>query len=145
MLMIGNSVTNLGDNAFSYCIGPTSLYFTRNAPSADSSVFLFTRATAYYLAGTTGWAAFSASTGVPCVLWNPMIQTAHGNFGVHTNKFGFTIIGTANIPMLVQATSNLSSSAWTPLQSCTLTNGSIYFADPAWTNYRNRFYSITFP
>jgi hypothetical protein len=32
-----------------------------------------------------------------------------------------------------------------PLQTCKLTNGSIYFSDPQWTNYPGRFYRIRSP
>ena len=32
-----------------------------------------------------------------------------------------------------------------PLKTCSLTNGSIYFSDPPWTNYPNRFYLIRSP
>jgi hypothetical protein len=32
-----------------------------------------------------------------------------------------------------------------PLQTCKLTNGSIYFSDPQWTNYPARLYRIRSP
>ena len=31
------------------------------------------------------------------------------------------------------------------MQTCTLTNGSIYFSDPDWTNHPTRFYRIRSP
>jgi hypothetical protein len=31
------------------------------------------------------------------------------------------------------------------MESCVLTNGSIYFIDPSWTNYAKRFYRISYP
>jgi len=34
---------------------------------------------------------------------------------------------------------------WTPLQSCAITNGLIYFSDAQWTNYPARFYRIRSP
>ena len=79
------------------------------------------------------------------MLWNPQAQTEDANFGVVTNKFGFKITGTANIPIVVEACSNLASSAWVALQNCTLTNGNIYFSDPQWTNYPARFYRLRSP
>jgi hypothetical protein len=64
---------------------------------------------------------------------------------VQANQFGFTITGTANIPLAVEACSNLGSATWTALQTCTLTNGSIYFSDPNWGNYPARAYRIRSP
>ena len=81
--------------------------------------------------------------GLPVILWNPTIQTRDGRFGVGSNQFGFTITGTSNIPVVVEACTNLAGATWTPLFTGTLTNGSLYFSDPAWKNYRGRFYRIS--
>ena len=162
---IGNSITAIGDLAFAYCASlinitiPSSVtsfgnstfyqcsrligvYFKGNAPIVRGPPFGF-NTTVYYLPNTTGWG--STLGGRPCVLWNPWISTADPSFGVRTNRFGFRITGTKNIPILVQACTNLAGASWTALQSCTLTNGSIYFSDPAWTNYPGRFYRIRSP
>ena len=79
------------------------------------------------------------------MLWNPSIQGGDGNFGVQGNRFGFTITGTANIPIVVAACTNLAHPTWLPLQTCTLTNGSIYFSDPDWSNHPTRLYRIRSP
>jgi hypothetical protein len=79
------------------------------------------------------------------VLWNPKVQAGGASFGVRTNRFGFNIIGTPAIPIAVDACTSLSCASWTALQSCTLTNGSIYFSDAQWTNYPARFYRIRSP
>ena len=44
-----------------------------------------------------------------------------------TNGFNFNITGTTNIPVVLEACTNLASSIWMPLQACTLTNGSVSF------------------
>ncbi|HTY89201.1 MAG TPA: leucine-rich repeat domain-containing protein [Candidatus Acidoferrum sp.] len=147
------SVTSLGEYAFYDCDSLTSVFFSGNAPAADSSAFYnddgiwppSDPATIYYLSGTTGWDDFSGVTGLPAVLWNPFIQTGDATFGVRTNRFGFTITGTADIPMVVQASANLAAGVWVTVQSATLTNGSLYFSDPQWTNYPARFYRISSP
>ena len=100
-------------------------------------------ATIYYLPGTTNWS--SPFGGLPAVLWNPQVRTADISFGVRTNRFGFNITGTTNIPIVVDACTNLTNPAWSPLQNCTLTNGSLYFSDPGWTNYPARLYRIRWP
>ena len=72
------------------------------------------------------------------------MQTS-ASFRVLSSPFGFTITGTTNIPVVVEASTNLRNGAWSPLQTCTLTNGSVYFSDPQWTNYPARFYRIRSP
>jgi hypothetical protein len=85
----------------------------------------------------------SSFAGLPAVLWNPTIQTRDGRFGMWSNQFGFTITGTSNIPVVVEACTNLAGAIWTPLFAGTLTNGSLYFSDPAGKNYPGRFYRIS--
>jgi hypothetical protein len=99
--------------------------------------------TFYYLPGSTGWE--STFAGRPTVLWNPTIQTADSRFGVRSDGFGFNIAGTPNIRLVVEATSSLTSCAWMPLQSLTLTNGLVAFRDQGWTNRPARFYRIRSP
>lgn len=62
-----------------------------------------------------------------------------------TNRFGFDIIGTAKIPIVVEASTNLAGTNWTPVETCSLTNDLIRFSDPQWSNYPARFYQIGAP
>jgi hypothetical protein len=82
---------------------------------------------------------------VPAVLWNPQVQTSNSSFGVQPTGFGFNITGTTNIPIVLEACTNLANPAWISVQSCTLTNGSLYFSDPDWTNYPGRYYRLRSP
>jgi hypothetical protein len=68
-----------------------------------------------------------------------------GSFGVQANQFGFDITGTAGIPIVLEACTNLASPVWVPLLNGTLTNGSFYFSDPDWANYPGRFYRFRSP
>ena len=141
---IPHSVTNMGAAVFAYCSSLTGVYFKCNPPSIGSTLFYGDdKMTVYYLPRTTGWG--STFGGRPTALWNPLIQTSNASWGVRTNPFGFNIVGTPSIPIVVEASTNLTSASWTSLQSCTLTNGSIYFSDPQWTNYVIRFYRIRSP
>ena len=143
-LTVPNTVTNVGDWAFRYCASLTGVYFQGNAPAAGASVFAGAdHAIAYYLPGTTNWGSTLANR--PTLLWNPSIQASGPSFGVQTNRFGFNITGTTNIPIVVEACTTLASPSWTPLQNCTLTNGSIYFSDPTSMNYPGRYYRIRSP
>jgi hypothetical protein len=141
---IPGTVTSIGDSAFQYCANLASVFFQGNAPAADATVFAFdTGATAYYLAGATGWS--SPFAGLPAELWNPVIQAGDGSFGVRGNQFGFDITGPPNIPIVVEAASNLANPVWIPLQSVSLTNGLFYFSEPMQTNGSSRYYRISSP
>lgn len=144
-LTIAGSVTNIADFAFVNCFNMRAYFFLGNAPALDGgSVFLNdTNSIVYYLPGTTGWG--TALGARPTALWNPTVVTSAPSFGVHTNRFGFTITGTANIPIAIEAAETPTSVPWTVLQSGTLTNGFIYFSDAQWTNHPSRVYRIRSP
>ena len=137
------NITSIGAGAFSGCLNLTGVYFEGDAPNGGSldvfSPFSPPAVILYYLPGTTRWG--STFGGSPAVLWNPQAQAA----GVRANRFGFNITGTTNIPIVVEASTSLGRASWTALQTCTLTNGSIYFSDPAWRSYHARFYRIRSP
>jgi hypothetical protein len=93
-----------------------------------------------------GWEPTFA--GRPTSLWRlpyPVILSVGPGFGVRTNQFGFIISWATNMPIVVEATTNLANASWIPLQSLNLTNGAFYFSDPNWTNYPARIYRIRSP
>jgi hypothetical protein len=138
------SVTNIGDHAFYYSPNLASVFFSGDPPSIGSYVFLSDNdATVYYLPGATGWS--SPFAGLPAVLWNPLIQGSAASFGLSNNQFGFNVTGTANIPIVVETSTNLANALWSPLQTLTLTNGSFFFSQPAQTNIPARFFRINSP
>jgi len=65
--------------------------------------------------------------------------------GIQTNQFGFTLIGTNNEIVIVEACTNLVNNVWSLLATNTLTNGSSYFSDSQWTNYSSRYYRLYSP
>jgi hypothetical protein len=149
---IDADVTRISNSAFSGCTNLTAVYFDGNAPAPASGVFAadprFTKAIAYYLPGTSGWAA--TFDGIPAVLWNPHVQPGDPTLGVRTNQFGFTITGPSNLVIVVTACTNLANPVWQPIHTNTLnafigTNGMSYFSDPQWTNYPARFYRFRSP
>jgi len=143
-VVIGKGVTYLGELAFGYCSSLISVYFTGNAPTFGPSAFRSdSNAIVYYLPGASGWS--NTYAGLPAVLWNALIQTGDGRFGVRNNQFGFNITGTTNIPIEIEACTNLANPVWTPLQTVTLTNGLFYFSEPFQSNNAGRFYRITAP
>jgi hypothetical protein len=143
---IGTGVKSIGDGTFFDCYYLTGVYFQGNAPRLGSDVFDFDNyTTVYYLPGTTGWGAFSTNAGIPTVLWNPQMQTSGTSFCVRTNQFGFSITGSSNLVIVVEACTSLANPLWSPVQTITLTGGSAYFSDPQWTNYPARFYRLRSP
>ena len=106
-LTIPDSVTNIGEVAFENCIKLSEVYFQGNAPGADSSNISTIQRDGLLFAWHH-WleCVLLHYTGVPAVLWNPLIQTGDGSFGVQNNQFGFNITGTANIPIVVEACTN---------------------------------------
>lgn len=139
---VPDTVTNIADYALVECSSLENIYFSSNAPGADSSTFFEDNAILYYLPGTTGWS--SPFNGLPAVSWNPQAQN-DTDFGMQTNQFGFDIVGSTNIVVVVQTCTNLANPVWIPIQTNTLTTGSAYFSDSQSTNYPNRYYRFSSP
>jgi len=145
-IVLPKSVVSVQSSAFAGCSNLEGVFFAGNAPTFGSYVFdhaFF--ATVYYLPGTAGWEWVSLNLDRPVVLWNPQMQPNDGSFGVRMNGFGFNIAGTLNIPLVIEASTNGAAGSWVSLNSYLLVNGLIYFSDPQWTNYPNRFYRIRSP
>jgi hypothetical protein len=144
--VIGNSVATLGDQAFYFCTSLTGVYFAGNAPSPGADVFDgATMVTVYHLPGTIGWGPIYGNR--PAALWRlpyPVILTTAPSFGVRTNRFGFIISWATNVPVVVEASLNLSN-VMLPLSTNSLTDGWSYFSDQQWTNYPARFYRLRSP
>jgi hypothetical protein len=145
---LGNQVTSIGDSAFESCGSLGKVYFKGNAPSVvGSSVFDWDSGiTVYYMPGTSGWDV--QFDGFPTAAWmlpNPMILDFEPNFGVKTNRFGFTISWATNLAVVVETCTNLFNPPWRAVQTNTLTSGAAYFSDAQWTNYPARFYRLRAP
>jgi len=150
---IPKSVSTIKSGAFWSCVNLTGIYFAGNAPNVPtgppgaptSAFYLDQYAIAFYLPGTVGWGNFFFYGGLPAVLWNPLIQTSGTNFGTQGTQFGFNITGTPNIPIVVEACTDLANPLWSPLQTLTLTNGLVYFSEPLEVGYAARYYRISAP
>jgi hypothetical protein len=144
---VGTGITYVADYAFSGCQSLTGVYFKGNEPyGVCCSIFLDTYATVYHVAGATGWVGGYFGNR-PTALWvspNLMLNNRAPNFGVGSNGFGFTVSGTSNAPVIVEA-SMFKTPGWLPIYAFTLTNGLVHFSDPQWTNYSARFYRIRSP
>jgi hypothetical protein len=146
---IGKGLLAIDDLAFGdmgwHASGPSRINFMGNAPLLlSSNVFLFDDLTTIgYLPGTAGW-SFSFG-GCPTAQWTlpkPMILTYAPDFGVPTNRFGFRVSWATNRLVVVEATTNLTAPAWSPVSTNTLVSGWTYFSDPQWKNHPGRFYRL---
>jgi hypothetical protein len=139
---IPSSVTSIG-SAFEGCTHLDRVYFEGNAPELRPYVFDgLDSAVVYYLPGTSGWGTLFG--GRPTLLWNPAIDIGEG-FGVGEDGFGFNIAGTADIPVVIEACTNLTEGIWIPLLTNTLSNGTLEFNDAGWTNHPSCIYRISAP
>ncbi len=147
-LTIPNSVTTIWDGAFYGCTGLKGVYFLGDAPSltgdeTDYAAFGGSRhPTFYYLAGTRGWSSTSLKPTSVWLIPNPVILTGRPDFGRQANGFNFRISWATNIPVVVEATTDLAQSVWSPVSTLTLTDGTAYFTDPEWSEYPARLYRV---
>jgi hypothetical protein len=141
---IPEGVTSLGNGIFYQCVSLAGLYFKGDVPVISPSAFSgVANATVYYLPGTGGWGATLG--GLPAVLWNPQVQN-DASFGLRMDRFGFTIGGTSNIIVVVEACTDLVNSGWFLVSTNTVTNGASYFGDTQqWTNRPNCYYRLRMP
>jgi hypothetical protein len=143
-ITVPSGVTSIGAWAFGSCTSLAGVYFEGNAPTPDSAAFAGAfNPIVYYLPGTTGWN--STFGGRIALLWNSQVQTSGASFGVRTNRFGFAIIGTSGLIVVVEVCTNPNNPLWSPVGTNTLTGGLSYFSDSQWTNYTRRFYRIRSP
>jgi hypothetical protein len=143
-VIVGKDLAYLGNGTFWDCTNLAAVYFQGNEPAPAGSPYIFYHdplVVVYYLPGTTGWEPTFSQR--PTMLWNPQAQT--GSLGVGPNGFGFNITGTPDIPIVIEASADFTALSWIPLQTCSLTNGLIYFSDSQSANYPRRSYRIRSP
>lgn len=141
---IGNGLTSLGAYAFYQCPILDRVYFKGDAPPQWQSAFFESAATVYYVPGTQGWS--SKPGGIPLVPWNPQILTSDGMVGFQNGQFGFTIAGTAGIPVSVEASADLANASWISVATLTLeAAGTAAFTDPSSPTHPARFYRLGMP
>jgi len=149
---ISATIGEIIGNPFDDCPRLTSVFFLGNFPDDVSYIpgsgWPFgdnPGLTVFCMPGTSNWSFLTEHTGIIPVLWNPVIQTGKGTFGVQNNQFGFDIKGTAGIPIVVEGCTNLANPVWTALTNVTLTNGLFHFREPTQANSAGRFYRIGSP
>lgn len=139
-IKIPDRVTDIASYAFRQCNNLERVYFTNQPPITVNLAFQDTNATLYYLP-LFSFAWGTSLAGRPAVLWNPTFAGTTLNAG----QAALTITGTPDIPIALEATTNLASGEWIRLTTTELTNGSKTLYDPDAASYPNRFYRIVSP
>ena len=135
---IPESIISIGDFAFYNCSVVTELYFSGDTPSLGANAFDGFSATIFCLPGSLGWG--DTYGGLPSFLWSPKIEE---DAGFASGFFGFTISGSNDYQVVVEASTNLTESLWTSVQTNSLSGGECSFSDPE--NYPVRFYKLSMP
>jgi GH24 family phage-related lysozyme (muramidase) len=138
-ITISKTVTSIEAGAFDDCTNLREVYFECAPPTLGYlALGSSPAATFYHLPGTR-------CSGVTTAPWKPQMQANDASFGVQTNGFGFTLTWARDKVVVVQATRDLVTAAWTAVATNTLTDGSSYFSDPQWNNNPRRFYRLRSP
>ncbi len=139
-ITIPDRVTSIGDYAFAACHKLRRVYCSGSAPTYGSHCFGDGYGpTVYYLPGTTGWGSTSADR--PAVLWNPEFTAVDLKAG----GISCTVTGTTDIPVALEVSTNLAAKQWTRLCTTNLSGGMSDLVDSAATNQPTRFYRIVGP
>ena len=143
-VLIPASVTTLDDYAFSRCDALKTLLFHGKAPSSDRSLYDAPYSLiVYYLPAKTGWSSTFENRTARC--WNPSFRSGAA-FGFSGGRFGFTLDGTPQIPVRIEAATHVDAVDWTSVTNTTLgTAGSLVVVDPGSVLHPARFYRVMFP
>lgn len=143
-ITIPANITFISESAFSDCTNLNGVYFEGDAPTFTYGPFTHDDLVIiYYREGESGWG--TTYDGQPTALWNPLIQTSDGGFGVHSNGFGFNITGTDSEHVKIEICTNLAEGIWGPDTTTNLTSGAVYFSDSDYTNHPTRYYRLNMP
>jgi hypothetical protein len=141
---IPHGVTFLPGGTFRYCTSLTAIYCEGGVPGSFGGVFDGAdQVTLYVLPGTSGWEA--TFDGRPTALWvrpEPAILDNGPDFGVQGNRFRFAISWATNAAVVVEASTNLAQSVWTPVTTNNLTGGTTPFSHPDWEKHPVRFHRV---
>ncbi|MGO8676067.1 MAG: leucine-rich repeat domain-containing protein [Limisphaerales bacterium] len=150
-LVLGSGVTNVGATPFYGCIQLGGVLFEGNPPSmaGDMDFILYDsfaawgqagsyQIVAYHMPGSSGWG--STFAGAPAVVWDPVLAPALPP----SPPFSLQVTGVTNLPVVVEASTNLAGGPWAPLLVGTLTNSLLSISDPASATNAARFYRVRY-
>ncbi len=124
-IIIPDCVVRVGADAFANCGNLKSIFFCGNPPSVDHGTCGTEATVVCHPPQVEGWNDTFA--GRPVVVWNATVAP----FSLNRNEsgFGFAIIGTANIPVVVEAVGDLRAGLWQRVWTGHTGSGTILFRD----------------
>ena len=142
-VVVPGTVTNIGLLAFE--TGLSGIYFEGATPPTMSPEglapwsFDIPSALFHHLPGATAWDLWESNHGVG-TLWLPQLQATAAGPGTSTNGFGFNVFWARNKVVVVEASSDMASETWRPIETNRLRGVWSHFRDPEWATHLNRFY-----
>jgi hypothetical protein len=133
------SVTNIGNAAFQFAPSLVSMCFAGDAPTVNNSFLGNNNLTIYYALSAKGWGSLLG--GRPAIPWT--VSNPANTAGLVGGRFGFTIVGPAGAPFVVDASTNLLD--WSSVLPASIENSGYRFTDPQWSSFTRRFYRIRMP
>jgi hypothetical protein len=145
-----NSTATLSVIASGTSLGYQWFFNSNSIAGATNAVLVLTNLQSaqsgkYYVSCSNAAAIVTSTNATLLVLQPPQILAGVSTFGIHTNRFGFSVSGMSNQLVVIEASTNLFNGSWVPLLTNTLGTNSIYFSDAKWTNYSKRFYRVHAP
>jgi len=151
-ITIPQTIRLIEKRAFYYCTKLTGVYFEGTPPKLgsdwvmqdewdDLEVFdMAFDAVVYYVPGTPDWGPAFAH--LPTMPWIRPIAPYLTDFAIGTNGFSFTIQGSTNQVVVVEACLSMANPSWSSISTNTLADGMCHFSDPDWHEYPARFYRV---
>jgi hypothetical protein len=140
-VVVPGTVTNIGLLAFE--TGLSGVYFEGATPPTMSTEwdgrFDIPSALFHHLPGATAWDLWEFNHRVG-TLWLPQLQATAAGPGTSTNGFGFNVFWARDKVVVLEASSDLASGSWRPVETNRLTGVWSHFRDPEWATRLNRFY-----
>lgn len=96
----------------------------------------------YRPAGSTGWGATLAGRPVLTRGVLTVATVAGAAFSGVPARFGFTINGTSNLIVVVEASTDLGAAVWVPVSTNTIGTATAVFSDPDSGSGQRRFYRL---
>ncbi len=84
------------------------------------------------------------ASGAPVSVSHPEVLSDEF-FGVRSNRFGFNMFWATGGVVVVEASTNLMTPDWKPLQTNVLGGTPVYYGDSNWTHFIRRYYRIRVP
>lgn len=142
-ITIPQSLKSIGDSAFASCSSLQSMYFEGSPPAIGNDPISGSTPKIYHTPNSGDWAAIFPL--VPIIAWNPIIEELTVTNDTLANVVNIRISGPAESKVVLEASSDVTSSPWNMLQIFTLVEESSSFIHIQGTNHNQGYYRLRMP